>query len=137
MAQGEQEPKFERNPSNRLSYIVDATDGRRTDGRTDGRRTNFNFMLLLIRAKKSPHTHTHTNFKFRNSLNNFVRDPPWDYALNIGSICCIHSGVSSQIFSSKWSHVNEKNRKKVKKKNRIMKHTHKWSLGMVDRYCSS
>ena len=35
------------------SDIIDATDGRRTDGRTDGRRTNFDFMSSADTVKQS------------------------------------------------------------------------------------
>ena len=48
MAQGKQELKFERNPSN-TSEIIDARDGR-TD---DRRRTNFDFMGSADIVKQS------------------------------------------------------------------------------------
>ncbi len=50
MAQGKQQPKFERNPCIRFRGNCGQ---RATDGRTDGRRTNFDFMSSADIVKQS------------------------------------------------------------------------------------
>ncbi len=68
---------------------------------------------MLTKAKKK--MEKIQNLKFHNSLNNFGRDPPQEYAWFVGvNLMYAFRGMSFEFFSPIWSHVNEKekNRKK-------------------------
>ncbi len=58
---------------------------------------------------------------FLNSLNNFGKDPPQEYAWFLRvNLCILSEEMSFEILSPTWSHVNE-NEKKIVKKNKKLK----------------
>ncbi len=86
---------------------------------------------------KTPKNGKIQNLKFHNSLNNFGRDPLYEYVrMFLEWICCVVSEQMSFEFFISYAHKftkAKKNRKKIKQQNKAKQNKKKWSADTADR----
>ncbi len=75
---------------------------------------NYPLTIILNCPEKNKKLPKIPNLKFHNSLNNFGRDPPQEYAWFVGvNLMCTLRGAAYGIFTPIWSHVNINNSKET------------------------